>query len=242
MTFNIVSYDYILIISFFTEILFILQEAIQEFSYTTEESRLVIVKAELALKKEDADKAIDILNEVKPGQPYYFQAHTRMAHIYLKEKNDRSMFMTCFKDVVNNQPNADVHVMMADAYMSINGLYLRDVSDDIVFLDNFSINIYYFFIEPEEAAEAYEIALKENPKNIQLVKKLGTSLVKMHEFNKATTHYENAIKTINDDELKYEYIELLIKVYTHLQIYIFFPYISSNCHYSTYFHIPAKTI
>lgn len=90
-------------------------------SYTTEEGRLIIAKAELALKREDADKALDILNEVKPGQPYYFQAHTKMAHIYLKEKNDRTMFTTCYKEVVGNQPTSDVQVMMADAFMSING-------------------------------------------------------------------------------------------------------------------------
>lgn len=164
----------------------VMQEAIQELSYTTEEGRLVIAKAELALKKEDADRAIDILNEVKPGQPYYFQAHTRMAHIYLKDKNDRAMFTNCFKEVVSNQPMADVHVMMADAYMSID--------------------------EPEDAATSYEIALNENPKNVQLVKKLGAALVKMHEFNKATTHYENAIKSLDDDDLKFEYFELLIKL------------------------------
>lgn len=44
-----------------------------------------------------------------------------MAHIYLKEKNDRVMFTSCFKDIVNNHPMADAHTMMGDAYMSIHG-------------------------------------------------------------------------------------------------------------------------
>lgn len=99
----------------------ILQEAIQEFSYTSEESRLLIARADLALKKGDVDSAIDILNEIKPGQPYYFQAHSKMAHIYLKEKKDRAMFTTCFKEVVNNHPLPDAHTMMGDVYMSIHG-------------------------------------------------------------------------------------------------------------------------
>lgn len=98
------------------------QEAIQEISYTSEESRLLIARADLALNKGDVDNAIEILNEVKPGQPYYFQAHTKMAHIYLKEKNDRAMFTSCYKDIVSNHPMADAHTMMGDAFMSIHGM------------------------------------------------------------------------------------------------------------------------
>ncbi|KAI5637396.1 tetratricopeptide repeat domain-containing protein [Phthorimaea operculella] len=163
-----------------------MQEAIQEFSYTSEESRLLIARADLALKKDDIDKAIDILNEIKPGQPYYFQAHSKMAHIYLKEKKDRAMFTTCFKEIVSNHPLADAHLMMGDAYMSIH--------------------------EPIQAAESYETALKGNPKDIQLVKKLGLALIKMHEYDKACQHYENAITESNDRELKFEYLELLVKL------------------------------
>ncbi|XP_046963364.1 tetratricopeptide repeat protein 21B-like [Vanessa cardui] len=163
-----------------------MQEAIQEISYTSEESRLLIARSDLALKKGDVDNAIEILNEVKPGQPYYFQAHSKMAHIYLKEKKDRAMFTSCFKDIVSNHPMADAHTMMGDAFMSIH--------------------------EPVQAAESYETALKGNPKDIQLIKKLGMALVRMHEYDKATQHYENAIKLLNDDELKFEYYELLIKL------------------------------
>lgn len=36
--------------------------------------------------------------------------------------------------------------------------------------------------------------------------------MKMHEYDKAVQHYENAIKLLNDDELKFEYLEILIKV------------------------------
>ncbi|XP_052749213.1 tetratricopeptide repeat protein 21B-like [Galleria mellonella] len=163
-----------------------MQEAIQEFSYTSEEGRLSIARAELSLQNGDVDNAIDVLNEIKPGQPYYFQAHSRMAHIYLKEKNDRAMFTNCFKEIVSNHPMADAHTMMGDAFMSIN--------------------------DPCQAAESYEAALKGNPRNIPLIRKLGTALVKMHEYDKASQHYENAIKSLNDDELMFEYLELLVKL------------------------------
>ncbi|KAF9409756.1 hypothetical protein HW555_010955 [Spodoptera exigua] len=163
-----------------------MQEAIQEFSYTSEESRLLIARADLALKKGDVDSAIDLLNEIKPGQPYYFQAHSKMAHIYLKEKNDRAMFTSCFKEIVSNHPMADARTMMGDAYMSIH--------------------------DPTQAAEAYEAALKSNPKDVQLVKKLGVALVKMHEYDKACQHYESAIRLLNDEDLQFEYYDLLIKL------------------------------
>ncbi|XP_032512890.2 tetratricopeptide repeat protein 21B-like [Danaus plexippus] len=163
-----------------------MQEAIQEISYTSEESRLQIARADLALSNGDVDNAIEILNEVKPGQKYYFQAHSKMAHIYLKEKQDKAMFTSCFKDIVNNHPMVDAHTMMGDAFMSIH--------------------------EPNQAAASYDVALKGNPKDIRLIKKMGTALLKMHEYDKLTQHYENAIRTLNDDELRFEYLELLIKL------------------------------
>ncbi|KOB69873.1 Tetratricopeptide repeat domain 21B [Operophtera brumata] len=147
-------------------------EAIQELSYTTEEGRLTIARADLSLEKGDVDSAIDTLNEIRPGQPYYFQAHSKMAHIYLKEKMDRAMFTSCFKEIVSNHPMADAHTMMGDAFMSIHG----------------------------------------NPTDTQLIKKLGTSLVQMHEYDKAAQHYESAIRALNDDELRFQYLELLVKL------------------------------
>lgn len=163
-----------------------MQEAIQEFSYTSEESRLLIARADLALKKGDVDGAIDILNEIKPGQPYYFQAHSKMAHIYLQEKKDRAMFTTCFKEVVCNHPMADAHTMMGDVYMSIH--------------------------EPIQAVESYEAALQSNPKDVNLVRKLGEALVKTHRYDAAAQHYEDNIKLLNDDTLRFEYLELLVKL------------------------------
>ncbi|XP_068631155.1 tetratricopeptide repeat protein 21B-like [Battus philenor] len=163
-----------------------MQEAIQEISYTSEEGRLLIARAELALKKDDIDNAIDTLNEVKPGQPYYFQAHSKMAYIYLKNKNDRAKFTSCFKEIVSNHPMADAHTMMGDAYMSIH--------------------------DPIQAADAYQMALKGNRKDIQLIMKLGTALVKMHDYDKAIQHYEDAMKQLNNDGIMFEYLELLIKL------------------------------
>lgn len=35
----------------------------------------------------------------------------------------------------------------------------------------------------------------------------------MHEFDKAIRHYEEAIDSLNDEELKFGYLDLLVKVF-----------------------------
>lgn len=70
----------------------------------------------------------------------------------------------------------------------------------------------YKIVEPIQAAESYEAAIKGNPTDTQLIKKLGTSLVLMHEYDKAVQHYESAIRALGDDELRFQYLELLVKV------------------------------
>lgn len=50
------------------------------------------------------------------------------------------------------------------------------------------------------------------------MKKLGTALVLMHEYDKATQHYEDAIKLLHDHDLRFEYLDLLIKVRNILTI------------------------
>lgn len=47
-----------------------------------------------------------------------------------------------------------------------------------------------------------------------MIKKLGVALVKMHEYDKACQHYENSIRLLGDDEVQFEYYELLIRVST----------------------------
>lgn len=164
----------------------VMQEAIQEFSFTTEEGRLKIANAEMALKNSDGDRAIEILTEIKPGQPYFFQAHTKLAYVYLKERNDRTMFTKCFKEVVASHPGSDAHSMLGDAYMSIH--------------------------EPELAVESYAKALQENSNEVKLIKSMGLALIKSHQFNRAITHYQDAIKKLENDELKTDLVELHIKL------------------------------
>lgn len=81
----------------YTEALSLMEEAKMELAGTVEEGRLTIGNAELCLDMGDIDQAIDHLEKVSPGQPYYLQAHTRLAEVHLKQRKDRNAFAKCFR-------------------------------------------------------------------------------------------------------------------------------------------------
>jgi hypothetical protein len=52
----------------------------------------------------------------------------------------------------------------------------------------------------------------KNPKDLNLVKKLGVALIKMHLYWKAEKHYIEAIESLNNAELKLDLADLHITV------------------------------
>lgn len=54
---------------------------------------------------------------------------------------------------------------------------------------------YMYILEPEMAIEIYEQALKKNPKDYFLIRKVGQALIKAHFYDRALTFYKAAIKT-----------------------------------------------
>lgn len=99
----------------------IMEIAIDEFAKTPEEGRLVIANAELLLQQGNVTKVIELLRSMQPDQPYYLQAKTRLAHVYLHHKKDRQAFAQCFKELVDNCPGSESYLMLGDAYISIQG-------------------------------------------------------------------------------------------------------------------------
>ena len=81
----------------FREALLLIEEAEIKLKDTAEEGRLIIGNAELYLEMGDVDKAVNFLSKVSPGEPYYLQAHTKLAEIYLKYRKDRDSFARCFR-------------------------------------------------------------------------------------------------------------------------------------------------
>jgi tetratricopeptide repeat protein 21B len=75
----------------------VMQDAINEFSGTSEETRITIANVDLTLNRDDIDGALAMLRKIDHNQPYYIQAREKVAQIYLKYRKDRKMYIATFK-------------------------------------------------------------------------------------------------------------------------------------------------
>ncbi|NXA46707.1 TT21B protein, partial [Nothocercus julius] len=164
----------------------VLQDAINEFSGTPEELRVVIANADLALAQGDVEQALTMLRNVTPEQPYFVQAKEKMADIYLQCRKDKKLYAGCYRDLVEKLPSAHTLLLLGDAYMNIQ--------------------------EPDEAIEVYEQALKKSPKDPALASKIGKALIKTHNYSKAISYYEAALRSGQQNFLCYDLAELLMKL------------------------------
>ncbi|XP_040004915.1 tetratricopeptide repeat protein 21B isoform X1 [Xiphias gladius] len=164
----------------------VMQDAINEFSGTPEELRVTIANADLALLRGDTELALSMLRNITPEQPYYIQAKEKMADIYLNHRKEKRLYASCYREMVEKLPSPHTYLLLGDAYMNIQ--------------------------EPEKAIEVYEHALKKNPKDGALASKIGKALVKTHNYIKAINYYEAALKTEQQNFLRYDLAELLMKM------------------------------
>lgn len=164
----------------------VMQDAINEFSGTPEELRVTIANADLALLRGDTELALSMLRNITPEQPYYIQAKEKMADIYLNHRKEKRLYASCYREMIEKLPSSHTYVLLGDACMRIQ--------------------------EPQKAIEAYEQALKKNPKDGALASKIGKALVKTHHYIKAINYYEEALKTEQQNFLRYDLAELLMKM------------------------------
>uniref|UniRef100_A0A8C9YUL6 Tetratricopeptide repeat domain 21B n=1 Tax=Sander lucioperca TaxID=283035 RepID=A0A8C9YUL6_SANLU len=164
----------------------VMQDAINEFSGTSEELRVTIANADLALLRGDTELALSMLRNITPEQPYYIQAKEKMADIYLNHRKEKRLYASCYREMVEKLPSPHTYLLLGDAYMNIQ--------------------------EPEKAIEVFEQALKKNPKDGALASKIGKALVKTHNYVKAINYYEAALKTEQQNFLRYDLAELLMKM------------------------------
>lgn len=75
----------------------VIQDAINEYSGTTEELRVTVANADLALLRGDTELALSMLRNITPDQPYYVQAKEKMGQIYLKHRKDKSLYISCYR-------------------------------------------------------------------------------------------------------------------------------------------------
>ncbi|XP_059560213.1 tetratricopeptide repeat protein 21B isoform X2 [Myotis daubentonii] len=163
----------------------VLQDATHEFSGTYEELRVTIANADLALAQGDVERALSMLQNVTSEQPYFIEVKEKMADIYLKHRKEKMLYITCYREIAEIMPSPHSFLLLGDAYMNIQ--------------------------EPEEAIVAYEQALNQNPKDGTLASKVGKALVKTHNYSKAITYYEAALKN-GQNYLCYDLAELLLKL------------------------------
>ncbi|XP_024883168.1 tetratricopeptide repeat protein 21B-like [Temnothorax curvispinosus] len=171
----------------FAEALALVDEAKANLAGTAELGRITIGTAEIYLDIGELENAVSCLRNIRPGQPYYLQAHTRLAEINLNYRKDRQAFAKCFRELVEHCPGPRTYSMLGNAYMSIQ--------------------------EPERAIEAYERALSQNPINkVEIANEMGKALVKAHQYAKAISYYKDIVKQDNCAALKLDLAKLYMKM------------------------------
>ncbi|KAG1934258.1 tetratricopeptide repeat protein 21B [Pimephales promelas] len=164
----------------------VLQDAILLFKGTPEETRVMLANVDLALGRDDVDAAVAILKTILPNESTYIQAREKMAHIYLERRRNHKLYIACYREISERLPGPHTSILLADAFMNIH--------------------------QPEEAVKIYQAVEKMAPEHT-LAKKIGQALVKAHEYLKAVSYYETALKTdALDCCLSVELSDLLLKL------------------------------
>eukprot|EP00057_Strongylocentrotus_purpuratus_P033961 XP_793431.3 PREDICTED: tetratricopeptide repeat protein 21B [Strongylocentrotus purpuratus] len=164
----------------------VMQDAINEFSRTSEEIRVTIANADLSLARGDVEQALSMLRNISPEQSYFVKAREKMAEIYLHHRKDKKLYASCYRELAEKYPSSQTALLLGDAYMCIQ--------------------------EPEKAIEIYEKALKKNPRDSALASKIGQAMVKTHQYGRAINYYEAALKTGGQSFLRHDLGELLLKL------------------------------
>lgn len=81
----------------FAEALTLVDEAKMNLAGTAELGRITIGAAGVYLDMGELENAVSSLQSIQPGQPYYVQAHTKLAEINLNHRKDRQAFAKCFR-------------------------------------------------------------------------------------------------------------------------------------------------
>ena len=93
--------------------------------------------------------------------------------MYLNGRKDKNAFIECYLRLVDECKSFDTYMILGDAYMKVHA--------------------------PEDAIETYQHALTLNPKDENLVVKIGDTLISIHEFGKAVLHFETFIQRSEDN-------------------------------------------
>ena len=98
----------------------IIVEAKREFHGTPAHAQIIIVDADLALKRGDVHAALKLLQGVGPDSPHYIKARVAAANIHLTHRHDKKNFIRYFVELKEkNKDSVAMHCMLAEAYMRL---------------------------------------------------------------------------------------------------------------------------
>ncbi|TGZ63953.1 hypothetical protein CRM22_006632 [Opisthorchis felineus] len=163
----------------------VLQDAQMAYAGSPELGRITIASADLALSQGDHESALSTLRTIRPEHPYYLTARQHMANIYLHHRKEKKLYAACYRELADKLGTTEAHFLLGDAFMTIQ--------------------------EPERAMEVYETVLRKNPNDLRLAAKMGQALVKTHQYAKAVSYYEAAVKS-GQPALRLDLASLLVKL------------------------------
>ncbi|XP_019763181.2 tetratricopeptide repeat protein 21B isoform X1 [Dendroctonus ponderosae] len=164
----------------------ILEEATHDLQGTPEEARILLLSADNLVVRGNIQGALELLGKIGKGESCYKEARMKMADMFLTNRRDKHAFLEVYQDFVKEQPSAESYVLLGDACMKI--------------------------LEPDDALQNYEKALKENPNDLFLMRKMGKALVQTHYFNRAVEYYKKSIKEVKDPELTLQLADLYLNL------------------------------
>jgi tetratricopeptide repeat protein 21B len=144
------------------------------------------------LHQNKSNEALELLKKVtEDKQLFYIQARQKMADIYLTIYKNKHRYIQCHKEIAKKIPGPSTAILLGDALIAVN--------------------------EVEKALMVFETALKKTPSDGYLVSKVGQCHVKMHNYNKAVSYFEAALKSHEHADLRCELAVLYLRLFKYEQ-------------------------
>lgn len=153
----------------------IIQDAKGEFYDTPAHAQIIIVDANLALRRGDVQAALNLLKKIEKSSPHYTKARIAAANIHLTHRHDKKVYIRYFEELKDeNKDSIAACCMLAEAHMRLQ--------------------------EPGKAVLAYQEARKLEEKqqgdrtDSDLAGKIGQAFISSHDFQGAIQYLEEAVK------------------------------------------------
>ncbi|KHJ42694.1 tetratricopeptide repeat protein [Trichuris suis] len=141
-----------------------------------QEGQIILSQCDLLLRRNDVNKALNLLSEISSDKWYYVQARKVMADIYLTYRKDKRQYIACFKLAksersVRGEDNVE-HLLQACRYAY--ALFVTQTQCSLCHRLSQSIgNFYEGQHAYSKAAVYYTEGLKYDAKNIKLMLNLA---------------------------------------------------------------------